>query len=209
MTAATPTNTLPALAQRVSLLFASRPTFEEVAQRMLEQAIKEKYPSLSFDLSKTKLATPDPASRGFTLQPFMPRVLDYLALGTPLDFTERGGRRCFLSDAPPRELSPEDGKLDIKVIEKLLLELPWTVPIGLEDALTRYWNAGIDTGNDISRWRWLSDALKNTLSIRSLQQPDLTDPAREALDQIVCWPDREQRFRRTNLSPVYLSLIHI
>ena len=203
MTAATPTNTLPALAQRVSLLFASRPTFEEVAQRMLEQAIKEKYPSLSFDLSKTKLATPDPASRGFTLQPFMPRVLDYLALGTPLDFTERGGRRCFLSDAPPRELSPQDDKLDIKVIEKLLLELPWTVPIGLEDALTRYWNAGIDTGNDISRWRWLSDALKNTLSIRSLQQPDLTDPAREALDQIVRWPDREQRFRRTNLSPVY------
>ncbi|WP_210639131.1 DUF6543 domain-containing protein [Pseudomonas sp. Tri1] len=200
MTAPAPANTLPALAHSVSLQFASRPTFEEVAQRMLEQAIKEKYPTLTFDLSKTKLATPDPASRSFTLQPFMPRVLDYLAVGTPLDFTERGGRRCFLSDTPPRELSPEDGKLDIKVIEKLLLELPWTVPIGLEDALTRYWNAGIDS---ISRWRWLSDALKNTLSIRRLQQPDLTDPVREALDQIVRWPDREQRFRRSNLSPVY------
>ncbi|WP_439124995.1 MAG: dermonecrotic toxin domain-containing protein [Pseudomonas rhizophila] len=203
MTAPAPANTLPALAQRVSLLFASRPTFEEIAQRMLEQAIKEKYPSLTFDLSKTRLATPDPASRGFTLQPFMPRVLEYLALGTPVDFTERGGRRCFLSDAPPRELSPDDGKLDIKVIEKLLLELPWTVPIGLEDALTRYWNAGIDTSNNLSRWRWLSDALKNTLSIRRLRQPGLTDQAREALDQIVRWPEREQRFRRNNPSPVY------
>ncbi|AUM69736.1 dermonecrotic toxin domain-containing protein [Pseudomonas fluorescens] len=203
MTAATPANTPSALVQSVSLQFASRPTFEEVAQRMLEQAIKEKYPSLTFDLSKTRLATPDPASRGFTLQPFMPRVLDYLALGTPLDFTERGGRRCFLSDTPPRELSPQDGKLDIKVIEKLLLELPWTVPIGLADALTRYWNARVDTGNDISRWRWLSDALKNTLSIRNLQQPGLTDQAREALDQIVRWPERDQRLRRNSLSPVY------
>ncbi|MDP9780402.1 dermonecrotic toxin domain-containing protein [Pseudomonas fluorescens] len=203
MTSLSPVDSPLSLAQSVSLQFASRPTFEEVAQRMLEQAIKEKYPSLTFDLSKTRLATPDPASRGFTLQPFMPRVLDYLALGSPLDFTERGGRRCFLSDTPPRELSPQDGKLDIKVIEKLLLELPWTVPIGLADALTRYWNAGVDTNNNTSRWRWLSDALKNTLSIRSLQQTGLTDPAREALDQIVRWPEREQRFRRNNPSPVY------
>ncbi|SFY27979.1 hypothetical protein SAMN03159390_04680 [Pseudomonas sp. NFACC49-2] len=83
MTLPSPATTPSALAQSVSLQFASRPTFEQYAQRMLEQAIQEKYPTLAFDLSRTRLATPDTASRGYLLEPFMPRVLDYLALGTP------------------------------------------------------------------------------------------------------------------------------
>ncbi|MBT2298635.1 dermonecrotic toxin domain-containing protein [Pseudomonas fluorescens] len=209
MTAPSTANTLPALAQSVSLQFSSRPTFEQFAKRMLEQAIKEKYPTLAFDLSKTRLATPDTASRGYLLEPFMARVLDYLALGTPVQFNDRNGRRSFLSDAPPRLLSPDDGKLDMKVIKKLLLELPWSVPIGLEDALTRYWNANIDTGpqtdrqDGTSRWQWLSDVLRNLLHIRGLQQPGLSEEARDALDQIVQWPDREQRFRRHGQSSVY------
>ncbi len=44
MTALPTADTAAALAQRVSLQFASRPTFEQVAQRMLEQALKDKYP---------------------------------------------------------------------------------------------------------------------------------------------------------------------
>ena len=209
MTSPSPTDSFSALAQSVSLQFASRPTFEQFAQRMLKQAIQEKYPTLAFDLSKTRLATPDTASRGYLLEPFMPRVLDYLALGTPVEFKDRNGRRSFLSDSPPRLLAPDDGKLEMKVIQKLLLELPWTVPIGLEDALTRYWNANIDTAaqddrqDGTSRWQWLSDVLRNLAQIRSLQQQDLTGQAREALGQIVQWPDREQRFRRHGQSSVY------
>ncbi|AHL33722.1 hypothetical protein CD58_12825 [Pseudomonas brassicacearum] len=209
MTSPSPADNPSALAQSVSLQFASRPTFEQFAQRMLKQAIQEKYPTLAFDLSKTRLATPDTASRGYLLEPFMPRVLDYLALGTPIEFKDLKGRRSFLSDKPPRLLSPDNGKLDMKVIEKLLLELPWTVPIGLEDALTRYWNANIDTApqddrqDGTSRWQWLSDVLRNLAQIRSLQQQDLTGQAREALGQIVQWPDRQQRFRRHGQSSVY------
>ncbi|SFX02332.1 MULTISPECIES: dermonecrotic toxin domain-containing protein [unclassified Pseudomonas] len=201
MTLPSPATTPSALAQSVSLQFASRPTFEQFAQRMLKQAIQEKYPTLAFDLSKTRLATPDTASRGYLLEPFMPRVLDYLALGTPIEFKDLKGRRSFLSDAPPRLLAPDDGKLDMKVIEKLLLELPWRVPIGLQDALTRYWNANIDSSPQVdrqdgtSRWQWLSDVLRNLLHIRSLQQQDLGGQARQALDQVVRWPDREQRLR--------------
>ncbi len=96
----------------------------------------------------------------------------------------------------------------MQVIEKLLLELPSTAPIGLEDALTRYWNADIgprpqtDAPVRTSRWQWLSDTLKNMLHIRGLQQPGLTEPARETLAQIVRWPDREQRFSH-NVPPVY------
>ncbi|WP_260961347.1 hypothetical protein [Pseudomonas citri] len=208
MTSPSPADSPSALAQSVSLQFADRPTFEQFVSRMLEQAITEKYPSLTFDLSKTRLATPDEASSGYRLEPFMSRVLDYLALGIPVQFKDRNGRRSFLSDAPPRLLSPDNGKLDMKVIEKLLLELPWSVPIGLEDALTRYWNASIDTGPQTdkqlgtNRWQWLSDVLRNLLHIRSLQQ-DLPRQAQDALDQMVRWPDREQRFGRHGQSGVY------
>jgi hypothetical protein len=202
MTSPSPADTAPALAQSVSQQFADRPTFEQVAQNMLEQAIKEKYPSLTIDLSKTQLATPDAAASGYTLQPFMRRVLEYLALGTPVDFRSRRELHSFLSDTPPRHLWPANGRLDMKVIETLVLELPWTVPIGLEDELTRYWNTDRGTTPPISRWRWLSDVFKNELHIRGLQQSGLTEPAREALDQIVRWPDRDQRFSRC-IPPVY------
>ena len=209
MTLPPPVDSPSALAQSVSLQFASRPTFEQFTQRMLEQAIRDAYPTMTFDLTKTRLATPDTATRGYLLEPFMPRVLDYLARSAPVEFKDRNGRRSFLSDRPPRLLSPALGKLDMKVIAKLLLELPWTVPIGLEDALTRYWNANIDSGPQIdrqggtSRWQWLSDVLRNLLHIRGLQQQGLPEQAREALDQIVQWPEREQRLRRHGQSSVH------
>lgn len=195
MTAPSSANTLPPLVRSVSLQFASRPTFEQLAQRMLEQAIQAQYPTLTFDLSRTQLATPDVATRAWNVQPFIPRVLDYLARGTPLDFKDAGGLSCFLSEKMPHPLRSAEGRLDMKVIEKCLHELSWSVPIGLEDALTRYWNGEIEAGTraNVSRWRWLSDVLRNILQIRGLQQPDLSDAAREALDQIVRWPERDQR----------------
>ncbi|MGO4323590.1 dermonecrotic toxin domain-containing protein [Pseudomonas sp. KB_12] len=206
MTSPTPADTPSALAQNISQQFASRPTFEQVAQQMLEQAITAKYPSLTIDLSKTQLATPNAAARAWNFQPFMPLVLDYLALDTPVDFSSRGHLDCYLSDSVPHRLWSGDEKLDMQVIKKLLLELPWTLPIGLEDALTRYWNTDISThaqtDTHTSRWQWLSDTLKNLLHIRGLQQPGLTEPARETLDQIVRWPDRKQRFSR-NTPAVY------
>ncbi|MBC3365521.1 DUF6543 domain-containing protein [Pseudomonas sp. SWRI154] len=209
MTSASPTDRPSALAERVSQQFAGRPTFEQVAQTMLELTLKEKYPTLDIDLSKTQLATPDATGKAWIARPFMPLVLDYLALGTPVDFSSHGALDAFLSDAFPRRLRLDTGaSLDISVVEKLVLELPWTVPIGLEHALTRYWNANIDpaspaaTKSSISRWRWLGDTLRNMLQTHALQQSGLTQPARVALDQIVRWPDRDQRFSH-NVPPVY------
>ncbi|WP_431481115.1 dermonecrotic toxin domain-containing protein [Pseudomonas thivervalensis] len=207
MTALPTADTAAALAQRVSLQFASRPTFEQVVQRVLEQALKEKYPWLSIDLAKTQLATPDGVGRGWHFQPFMAWVLEYLALGTPLDLSPQGNLDYYLSDNVPRRLWSGNEKPDMNVIKKLLLELPWSVPIGLEDALTRYWNTDLDasgqSGTKITRWGWLSDVLRNTLNSRGLQQPGLSEPARAALDQIVRWPDRDRRFNRHNQAPVY------
>lgn len=209
MTSPSPTGGPSALAQNVSQPFADRPTFEQVAQRLLEQAINTKYPTLNIDLSKTQLASPDMNARTWHFQPFMPRVLDYLALGTPIDFSSQGSYDCYLSDDAPRRLQADDARLDIKVIEDCLSELPWTVPIGLADALIRYWNTDIDrapqgeSGSRINRWQWLSDALKNMLHVHGLQQAGLSEPERGALDQVVRWPDRDQRFKQ-NASPVYV-----
>ncbi|WP_339533133.1 dermonecrotic toxin domain-containing protein [Pseudomonas mucidolens] len=205
MPSPSPVGLVSALAQNVSQQFASRPIFEQVAQHMLEQAIKEIYPALTVDLSKTRLATPNVASRGWHLQPFLHRVFDYLALGTPVDFRVADRHPCFLSEKMPHPLRSAGKDLDMKVIEKRLLELPWSVPIGFEDALTRYWNAdiGTDTPPSISRWRWLSEVFKNLLHMRGLQQPGLTDQAREALNQIVQWPAREQRLQHNSQAPVH------
>ncbi|MFW9268958.1 dermonecrotic toxin domain-containing protein [Pseudomonas sp. NR3] len=208
MTSLSPTDSVTALEENSSQPFADRPTFEQVVQHMLEQALKEKYPELTIDLSKTRLAVPDAAAKGWNFQPFMPLVLDYLALGTPIDFSPQGALDCYLSDSPPSRLWSGNRRLDITVVEKCLLELPWIVPIGLEDALTRYWNGDIsttalsETTLRISRWRGLSDTLRNGLHIRRLQQPGLSVPARQALDQIARWPERAQRFQ-ANASPVY------
>ena len=208
MTSLSPADSVSALEENRSQPFADRPTFEQVVQHMLEQALKEKYPELAIDLSKTRLAVPNAAAKGWNFQPFMPLVLDYLALGTPVDFSSRGTLDCYLSDSPPSRLWSGNRRLDITVVEKCLLELPWIVPIGLEDALTRYWNGDIsttalsETTLRISRWRCLSDTLRNALHIRRLQQPGLSVPARQALDQIVRWPERAQRFQ-ANASPVY------
>ncbi len=76
MTSPSPADSPSALAQTVSQSFADRPTFEQVAQQMLQQAIKARYPSLTIDLAKTQLATPNAITRGWHFQPFMPRVLE-------------------------------------------------------------------------------------------------------------------------------------
>jgi hypothetical protein len=197
-----------ALVRNVSQQFAGRPTFEQAVHDMLEQAIKARYPSLTLDLSKTQLACPGTDTPTWRFQPFMPLVLDYLAHGTPVDLGSNGNAQCYLSDTPPHRLQPATGGLDMAVIGKLLAELPWTVPIGLAGALARHWNMDIDNGAQThaiartNRWQWLSDTLKNGLHVQALRQPRLPEPAREALDQIVRWPDRAPRFSQ-NLSPVY------
>jgi hypothetical protein len=208
MTSPFPATTVPGLANIVSTQFAGRPTFEQVAQNTLAQAIKQTYPSLAVDLSKTRLVTQQ-ARDDWTVEPLMARVLEHLALGTPLDIKDVAGRRCFLSQNMPHHLSPPDARLDMSVIETAIKELPWSVPFELQDALTSYWNADIDASpttqahKGTSRWRWLSDVLKNALHIHGLQQPELAPLAQEALEQIVRWPNRDLRLRRNSDAPVH------
>lgn len=197
-------------AQTVSLQFAARPTFEQIALSTLDQAIKKDNPWRPLDLSKLVLATPNKVN-GWTTTPFMTLVVDYLATGTPINFTEWSSRGCFLSEKMPHPLrarAPNMSKL-----EKILLELPWTVPIEFENALVRYWNADKDPYQGTSRWNWLSGVLRNILQARGLQQSSLSNQAREIIDQITRWPINKHRLLADSQSPVYAyslksTLIH-
>ncbi|PRA25784.1 dermonecrotic toxin domain-containing protein [Pseudomonas poae] len=193
MSTSTPTPSM--VAQTVSARFASRPTLESVTRTLLTQAISAHYPTLHLDLALTQLASPH-AGDGWTLQPLMPKVLEYLALGTPLDFQDSQSRPYYLTDRPPTRLAPAGGSLDMQLLAELIRELRWSVPIGLQDALTAYWN-------EDGRWQWLGNLLRDTLQSAALKQTELSDLARDTLQQVIDCPDYEQRLSRYNAAHTF------
>ena len=172
--------------------FSGSPTLESVTQQLLADAIAQQYPSLVIDLDHTRLATPQPMG-GWTLEPFMARVKQFLGSGTDLDFSPIYGESYYLSDQHYAWLTLQEGELDMKVIEKLVKELAWRLPIGLQDALNEFW--GQDCGAGGNRWSWLSDVIKDTQTIRALQQPDLNKEILQAISQVINAPVREDRIR--------------
>ena len=173
--------------------FANRPTLENVTRQMLATAINEKYPALKIDLSRTFLATPD-SSGNWSLAPLISRVMDYLANGTALDLGPFYTWPHYLADEVGRWLGSPVDRPDMKVIEGLIKALSWDLPIVLQQALSDYWTQNSDTG--VSRWRWLSDVLKDTLSIGAVRQHDVSDLARDTLNQVLQCPEHEERIRR-------------
>ena len=173
------------IASAVSAEFASRPTLASVARQLLADGIRQALPALVLDLALTQLATPT-ADGAWHLQPLMPRVLAFLGSGLPVEFSDRHGRACFLSDQPPIRLKMPDGQaLDLRLIEDVINALPWTLPIALQNTLADYWGT--------RRWRWLSDALLDSLRIAAIGQANLASADRQMLHQLLEYPDRDQR----------------
>lgn len=185
----------------VTAQFASRPSLASVAQELLSADIAYTYPTLQLNLNLTQLATPT-SGGGWTLQPLMPLVLDFLGRGTPVDFSDRAANACFFTDSPPTQLKMSDGKLPSPlVIEGLIKALPAALPTALQDALAGYWRALADTG--VTRWRWLSDMLMNTLSLITIRQAGLETTDRQALSQLLDYPDHDQRIAQFGNSAVH------
>ena len=186
--------------EAVRAQFAGRPTLEGVTRQLLATAFSQKYPTVQIDLARTRLAVPR-AGGGWELQPFVARVMDYLANGNVLNLERLSGQSYYLCDDAPDWLAPD--LLDMKVIDTWVKELAWTLPAGFQNALTEYWSAQADTG--VSRWRWFSEVLKDTLSIGLIQQEELSELARETVNQVIQCPDREGRIIRygENCAQVY------
>lgn len=198
-----PLSPSPLAANAVSRQFASRPTLNSVIQTLLSTALHEHYPSLTIDLSLTRLAIPQ-STKGWKFHALMDVILGYLASNGPLDFSDRHGLFYYLSEVPPKRLKLPgitQKKLEMKVIEGLIRDLPSTLPIAAQDALAHYWNEGAEDG--LSRWRWLSDRLLSTLQTGALQQTGLDNTTRQTLDQLIGTPDREQRMARHGENAVF------
>ncbi|TWR88258.1 hypothetical protein FJD38_16390 [Pseudomonas saxonica] len=191
MSTPTPPNPFAITINAVRAQFADRPTLERVTRQMLAAALSQKYPTLKIDLVRTRLAMPR-VGGGWELQPFLERVMDYLANGNVLNLEQVNGQSYYLCDDAPNWLEPD--LLDMKVIDTLVRELTWTVPVGYQNALAEYWSGQADTG--VSRWRWFSDVLKDTMSMGLIRQDDLSDLARETVNQVILCPDREARISR-------------
>lgn len=178
------------MAGAVSVVFADRPNLESVVLKTLAVTIDEKYPGLALNLSRTQLAMPA-ADGSYTFERLTTKALDYLATGAPIDFSDVGSHAFFLTENVPHPVKTPAGETpDIKQIEKLIHELAWSLPIGLQDAMTDYWNP---ISEQPSRWSLLSDALTQALQISTLRQPGLTDFERESVQQIIDLPDNGQR----------------
>ena len=181
-------------ATAVKAQFAAAPSLESITRQMLAQAIAQTCPTLKIDLTRTQLAVPMP-NGGWELQPFMQRVMDYLGSGTALDLSPVNAQPYYLSDDAPNRLKPDQGELDMQDIEKAVKELTWRLPIGLQNALNDFW-AAPSHATGISRWQWLSDTLKDTLSISVLKQTNLSNNARDAINQVILFPVSEDRTRQ-------------
>ncbi|MGY2377600.1 hypothetical protein ACW9IB_24135 [Pseudomonas sp. SDO524_S393] len=182
------------LAGAVNAQFASRPTLEFVTRQLLTHLITRIHPSLSIDLARTRLLVPT-SRGGRSRQSLMGLVLDLLANGTPLDFSDRHGKSCQLSDDPPAPLTLANAQpLDMQAIQSAIETLPETLPTALQNALAAYWSASGDSG--VSRWHWLSEAMRDTLRMLLIQTNDLMPLERDMLEQLVECPDRDQRIAR-------------
>lgn len=182
--------------QAVYTHFASRPGIEELIRTTLLAALTERYPTLAVDLASTRLATPH-ESGVWGLPLLIDQVMAYLVNGASLEISEiiPPLNYYFLSDHQGKRLKLADGHdVDMKVVEALIKELPWRLPIEFKSALTRYWNEPVE--GDVSRWRWLSSVIKDTLTLKVMQSTALSDPELETVRQVLDYAQSEERISR-------------
>ena len=184
------------LAHAISARFNSRPTLRSQTSRLLKDGLLEKYPSLDFDPSRTKIAQPIPDG-AWRLTLFLDVALEYLASGTPPDLSDQYGRSCFLTNKAPAQLTV--GKTtsrgpDMQVIAGVIRELPAILYIGFQEALTTYWNEKTDT--EVSRWQWLGDLLAGVLKTSATRLSSSNALQADILNELANHPDNQTRLQR-------------
>lgn len=191
------------MANAVKAQFANPPSLVSIVRTTLAEAIGQRYPSLVFDLHNTQVAMPV-SGGNYHFYPLIPWVMAYLGSGTAIDFSPAHNSPYYLSEHMPDRLEPADGTLDMKVIEGLIKELTWRVPIALQGAVSDFWEEHSQICT--SRWQWISDVFKDTLTVSALQNTDLSDAERSAINQVLICPEREDRILQygENATRVYL-----
>lgn len=179
--------------QAVYTRFATRPRIDELIQTTLMAALLERYPTLTIDLSSTRLAIPHEGG-GWSLPLFIDRVLAYLVEEAPFEISHLSPHNYhFLADHEGNRLKLAEGyEVDMRFIEALVKELPWRLPIEFKSALSQFWNESIEDG--LSRWKWLANVLKDSLTMTIVQSSTLSDPVLESVRQVLDYPQSEERY---------------
>ncbi|NWA66280.1 hypothetical protein [Pseudomonas reactans] len=186
-----------AMPHSISTQFASRPTLENTAWRLLTEAILRKYPTIPLNQELTWVGIPS-AKNTLTSTPLMEFLQGFLGSGLEPSFPDGyGGSPRLITNyliviTNGRQDNPHTFP-DMALIKQMILELSWTLVAELQNSLADYWSATTDTGN--SRWQWLSDRLMENLRIGSIEHNELSDLEHETLNQLICHPNKEQRLR--------------
>lgn len=192
----------PLTATAVAHQFDTRPTLRSVVSGMLEEAIKSLYPTLAFNPAETAVAEPISSSPPqYRLTPLLDIALRHLTTEGDLDFTDKHALPCTLVDpATGHTLKPAPSPdalmpgIDMQAIELAIRSLRAPLKKTFEQALLKHFMASTDAHSQGDNpWRWLSDTLRDTLTIAALKQPGLSAQQRETLDQVLTYPDRAQR----------------
>ncbi|MEX5539219.1 dermonecrotic toxin domain-containing protein [Pseudomonas poae] len=180
----------------VEAQFRTRPTLRTVVAQMLADHLQEKYPPLTLPVAQLRLALPREGG-GRSLSPLLEVALEYIATGIFPEFTARDGLDAYLSDASGTRLSFEHNgtrSYKLAVVEAVIRELPFIVHVGVQDALTAYWNKPGDAGG--SRWHWFSAILQGQLRAAAIRQLADDGPALQRLIHLADYPARETRSQR-------------
>lgn len=170
-------------AQWVNARFATRPTVRSVVLEVLDEAIKQRSPTLQLDLACTSVSRATAATLAQQRPtPLLEVALHHLIARGELDFNDAS-------------FNPPLNDQQKQAVELAIRSLPELLKPAFQHALARYWGEP-GKGDAGSRWLGLSDTLSDTLRTAALTQPGLANTHRETLDQIVTWPDSTQR-RRT------------
>lgn len=194
------TSSLPAsqaMQHAISTQFASRPTLGNLTWQLLTEAILKKYPTLSLSQELTWVGIPS-ARNTLPATPLVEFLHNFLGSGLEPSFPDGYGSSPrlitdYLIAITNRRQDDPHTFPDMALIKQMILELPWTLVAELQNHLADYWSEMADTG--VSRWQWLSDRLKENLRIGSIEQSDLDDLERQTLDQLIRYPNKEQRLQ--------------
>ncbi|MEB0048433.1 MULTISPECIES: dermonecrotic toxin domain-containing protein [unclassified Pseudomonas] len=191
-------------ARAVNAQFSDRPTLRQVVAKRLEDFITESVAALDTPITQINVASPNVLG-GYDTTPLLEVALHYLARGELPDLSNKiDDRECYLitpraTRVRYRAISGDYPATapDMPLIERALRQLPSTVHIGFQQALTDYWNAQADTGT--SRWQWLGDQLRNSLRSTAIRQPGLDNEQRALLNRLADNPDSQEHAAASNI----------
>ncbi len=193
--------------------FGPRPSFQEVAKEVFKKALVDQYPQLSAHVAGLALAEPltavdpdNPQPRQYRFMAPEEVMIQRFIDDSSLTLIEGEHRLTASRDTenPPAQTVHMDS------LQKMLNEHSGLLIEAYQQAVAEFWSERREGKN--SPFQWLSRALKtglsSTVSNRS-RIPELTTEKAVSLAVVNAFPDKEERLKVTEESPLHAYLVNI